>query len=694
MMEHTTDRLFWTLSTIIIAALLLTIGAKTFPNATQNVLRPLSGMMRQADKAQATVDNAISTPNMPTSGYNPGTDGTIAPTNNTTATDNSVNTATNSTLQKVIDSLNIQNRNYSDTITSLQAQLTNANTKNDALNTSLNNAVSEAQKQHSTDQATIDDIKAKNEQLYKQVNSGNGDAQQQLNDYQNQIASYKTQITQLNNQITTLQNASNSKDTTITNLTNQNNNLSNTVSDVQNTNTTNQSKINALNSQIDTLNKSVSDAQAKIGQLNNQIASNNTDAQNKYNDYQRQLGLSQDTINSLNRQLQDSSNSASLVSGLQDRVNQLFDSAQYLIQTPDQLDLNITNNNDGSATINGFSTNSQSHTQNLNIPSYIRVGNTALRVKYIADNAFSSANLNSVILPWSLEKIGNYSFAGNNLVSVTFTGNDNLKYLGDYAFSGNQLTAITMPNTITSTGTGTFQQNQLSQIHISDNLTTLEPNIFNQNNLKSLDLGRNVNRISFGALTGNPNLKTVGLWNDNLSIANNSISNFQQINKYRNDIYEKFTNYDGSQLSINDSVIPSVASSNYIRNNDESDSVTLCTGYIEPPSVTGTINVPAFISDNTTHKIYKVTQLGNPTSTTTMTGVGNTISNLNIPDTVISINQYAYYNQWLRNVSIQGNNLRYIGAYAFMSNYIQNIKIPNNKNNLYVPSTTAWQAQS
>lgn len=58
MMEHATDRLFWTLTSMIVAALLLTIGIKTFPQLTQNVLQPVSGIMKQADTANGRVSDA------------------------------------------------------------------------------------------------------------------------------------------------------------------------------------------------------------------------------------------------------------------------------------------------------------------------------------------------------------------------------------------------------------------------------------------------------------------------------------------------------------------------------------------------------------------------------------------------------------------------------------------------------------
>ena len=60
MMEHTTDRLFWTLTSVIVGALLLTIGIKAFPQMAQNVLQPVSGIMKQADTANGHVSDAAS----------------------------------------------------------------------------------------------------------------------------------------------------------------------------------------------------------------------------------------------------------------------------------------------------------------------------------------------------------------------------------------------------------------------------------------------------------------------------------------------------------------------------------------------------------------------------------------------------------------------------------------------------------
>lgn len=59
MMEHNTDRLFWTLTSIIVGALLLTISVKAFPGVANSVVKPISGITKQADTSTKTADQAF-----------------------------------------------------------------------------------------------------------------------------------------------------------------------------------------------------------------------------------------------------------------------------------------------------------------------------------------------------------------------------------------------------------------------------------------------------------------------------------------------------------------------------------------------------------------------------------------------------------------------------------------------------------
>lgn len=81
MMEHTTDRLFWTLTSMLVAALILTIGINAFPKATQNVIQPISGVIKQADRVESTSNDAANK-----AMNDLGSSNTSSSTNNTTQT--------------------------------------------------------------------------------------------------------------------------------------------------------------------------------------------------------------------------------------------------------------------------------------------------------------------------------------------------------------------------------------------------------------------------------------------------------------------------------------------------------------------------------------------------------------------------------------------------------------------------------
>lgn len=57
-MEKNTDRLFWTLTSIIVGALLLTISVKAFPGVANSIVKPISGITKQADTSTKTSDQA------------------------------------------------------------------------------------------------------------------------------------------------------------------------------------------------------------------------------------------------------------------------------------------------------------------------------------------------------------------------------------------------------------------------------------------------------------------------------------------------------------------------------------------------------------------------------------------------------------------------------------------------------------
>ena len=132
MMEHTTDRLFWTLTSIIVGALILTIGVNAFPKATQGVIQPISGVIKQADTTTHTADNAANS----AISDNSGTANNNSSNNSSQNSSLPVSTPTDPDAQAKANAVNIDNnpnisiQNNNDgtaTVTNFQLSATDSN---------------------------------------------------------------------------------------------------------------------------------------------------------------------------------------------------------------------------------------------------------------------------------------------------------------------------------------------------------------------------------------------------------------------------------------------------------------------------------------------------------------------------------------------------------------------------------------
>ena len=83
-------------------------------------------------------------------------------------------------------------------------------------------------------------------------------------------------------------------------------------------------------------------------------------------------------------------------------------------------------------------------------------------VTSIADMAFRSNNLTSVVIPDSVTSIGNTAFYGNNLTSVVIP--DSVTEIGKGAFYGNNLTSVVIPDSVTSIGSSAFDGSQATDL--------------------------------------------------------------------------------------------------------------------------------------------------------------------------------------------------------------------------------------
>ncbi len=124
----------------------------------------------------------------------------------------------------------------------------------------------------------------------------------------------------------------------------------------------------------------------------------------------------------------------------------------------------------------------------LIIPESVTYNDITYSVTSIVQWAFSNSGLTSIIIPNSVESIGEYAFNGcSGLTSVTI-GNS-VTSIGNFAFqSCSGLTSVTIPNSVTSIGSYAF---------------------YGCSGLTSVTIGRGVTRIGESAFSGCSGLTTI-----------------------------------------------------------------------------------------------------------------------------------------------------------------------------------------
>ena len=138
-------------------------------------------------------------------------------------------------------------------------------------------------------------------------------------------------------------------------------------------------------------------------------------------------------------------------------------------------------------------------------------------------------NIKGIILPSSLETIGDYAFAYcNSLTSITIP--DSVNSIGDYAFENcNSLTSITIPDSVSSIGDYVFAYcNSLTSVSIPDSVSSIGDSAFvNCNNLTSVTIPNSVTTIGNGAFSFCSGLTSISVaaGNTNYSSANGVLFN-------------------------------------------------------------------------------------------------------------------------------------------------------------------------
>ena len=179
--------------------------------------------------------------------------------------------------------------------------------------------------------------------------------------------------------------------------------------------------------------------------------------------------------------------------------------------------------------------------ENLIIPNVVTYEGVDYNVTSIGDDAFSTVNIVSLVIPENIRQIGASAFKGctklkdltiNTTQITTIPGYcfykcpissislpNNITTIGDYAFSETNLTEITLPNSVTSIGDYAFANcTELKSISLQNNITEIGKYAFSNTKLSVIVLPNSVTSIDEQAFSNNTNLIEIILSNSIESI--------------------------------------------------------------------------------------------------------------------------------------------------------------------------------
>ena len=152
-----------------------------------------------------------------------------------------------------------------------------------------------------------------------------------------------------------------------------------------------------------------------------------------------------------------------------------------------------------------------SYSGDINIPGSITVGEETYNVTEIKPNAFEDAEINSVTIPASITKLGDYAFRNSTLSRLEFGDEAPVPSLGKGVFSGCSLfSQFILPEGLKSIPEELYKGSAITEINLEGGIENIGASAFEDcKSLTALDIPAEIKTIgqkSFGGCTG---LKTV-----------------------------------------------------------------------------------------------------------------------------------------------------------------------------------------
>lgn len=309
---------------------------------------------------------------------------------------------------------------------------------------------------------------------------------------------------------------------------------------------------------------------------------------------------------------------------------------------------------------------------------------------YSSLSAFSGTSIKSVVLPKSLEKIGDgafYNLKGLADISipenVTSIGNEafyntgltsidlpaNLKTIGRYAFSGTKLKKVVLPSQVETIGSSAFSIESLESVHIPKSLKSVTGYSRSDSNIygtywHDVKWGQGYNAI----FLGDKNLKTV-TFEDGISEIISELFRGTGIKKI--DLPSSVTKIGSAAFAHSDLITINLPSSlseiqDFAFANTKLKEITI-------PDSVEKIGYGAFDSVET---LDKVTLPANLKEISSKTFYKTNIAKITIPESVSSIGGIAFADTPLQSITLP-NNLISIGQNAFSGTQLTNVILPS-----------------
>ena len=139
-------------------------------------------------------------------------------------------------------------------------------------------------------------------------------------------------------------------------------------------------------------------------------------------------------------------------------------------------------------------------------------------MKEIHDRAFADTPLARVNLPANLKSVDSYAFCNTNITSITLP--EGLQRVGECAFAGTNISSLSIPSSLSSLGAQCFRNTQISNLVIPSTLKSVSQMAFSSTPIQSLIIEEGVLEIYDSAFSN------TGIWTLNIPDSVRSIGSY------------------------------------------------------------------------------------------------------------------------------------------------------------------------